>query len=233
MLEDVMDIRFIVTGHGRSGTKWLAHLLDKDPGIAVHHEPLTGYDKHSYAAVRDGRMSARAFASGRRDKMAQIWERHPHKAYAEVNGFLRYCVPAMRDEFNVPIAAIVRDGRLVVRSMLKRGIYKSDNYPPIQSPVDLLTPFERCCWYWADTYKLLMWQDVPIYRLDRLNKDFACLCVLCNCLGIEIRFDDWQKRAGKRINADIGDVPLEWGNWEHSRFAEIAGDVQRRLGYEI
>jgi len=228
-----MDIRFIVTGHGRSGTKWLAHVLNRDPAVAVHHEPLTGYDKAGYAAVRDGRMPARTFAERRRERMERIYSRHPDRAYAEVNSFLRYCVPAMRDEFKVPIAAVVRDGRLVVRSMLKRGIYQSDNYPRIQAPVDLLTPFEKCCWYWADTYKLLMWQGVPIFRLEWLNAHWPNFNEgLCNYVGVNVSHEDWKKHAFKSVNVDAGNAPLEWCDWQYERFTEIAGDVQRGFGYE-
>ena len=33
--------RFFITGHGRSGTLWLARLLNRcDPSVNVHHEPL-------------------------------------------------------------------------------------------------------------------------------------------------------------------------------------------------
>lgn len=227
-----LDIRFIVTGHGRSGTKWLANVLDRNPGVAVHHEPLTGYDKSGYAAVRDGRLPAQVFAQKRRDRMLRIWLRHQDKAYAEVNSFLRYCVPALREEFDVPVVAIVRDGRLVVRSMLKRGIYKSDNYPLIQPDVALETPFEKCCWYWADTYERLSRQHVLIYRLDFLNRDFDYFRALCDYIGCEVSQLDWRKRVNKPKNVDVGDVPLQWGNWEHDRFAEIAGNVQQRLGYE-
>jgi len=165
--------------------------------------------------------------------MARIYSRHPDRAYAEVNSFLRYCVPAMQDEFEVPVAAIVRDGRLVVRSMLERGIYQSDNYPTIQAPVDLLTPFEKCCWYWGDTYKLLLWQGVRTYNLERLNGNFADFQEMCNFLDVKVEFSEWQKRAGKPVNVDVGDAPLEWCDWQHDKFDEIAGDVQRRLGYEI
>jgi len=193
-----LDIRFIVTGHGRSGTKWLANVLNRDPTVAVHHEPLTGYDKSGYAAIKDGRMSAQVFAEKRRGRMAKIYARHPNRAYAEVNSFLRYCAPAMRDEFCVPVAAVVRDGRLVVRSMLKRGIYQSDNYPKIQAPVDLLTPFEKCCWYWQDTYALLLWQGIPMFRLELLNVSYDYFRAMCDLLGCEVPEGEWQKRAANR-----------------------------------
>lgn len=227
-----MDIRFIVTGHGRSGTKWLANVLNRDPTVACHHEPLTGYDKSGYAAIKGGRISARVFAERRRERMARIWERHPDRAYAEVNSFLRYCAPAMRDEFGVPVVAVVRDGRLVVRSMMKRGIYQSDNYPTIQAPVDLLTPFEKCCWYWKDTYELLLWQHMLIYRLDFLNRDFDYFRAMCDYIRCDVPEAEWRKCAGKPVNVDVGDEPLDWHNWQHERFDEIAGNVQRRLGYE-
>jgi hypothetical protein len=232
MVEKTLNIRFIVTGHGRSGTKWLAHVLNRDPAVAVHHEPLTGYDRSGYAAIKDGRLSPQAFANGRYGKMERIFRRHPDRAYAEVNSFLRYCAPAMRDVFGVPVAAVVRDGRLVVRSMLKRGIYRSDNYPRIQAPVELLTPFEKCCWYWQDTYKLLLWQGIPIFRLELLNGSFDYFRAMCDALGCDVPEAEWRKRAGVPVNVDAGDVPLQWHDWQHEQFRLIAGETQKRLGYE-
>ncbi len=55
-----------MTGHGRSGTMWLAHLLNAcDPAVAVHHEPLSGYDRRHYAQVYHRRLAGADYVAGR------------------------------------------------------------------------------------------------------------------------------------------------------------------------
>jgi hypothetical protein len=167
-----MNIRFIVTGHGRSGTLWLAKALNQDASVACHHEPLAQFDARHYANVYDGTMDAAKFVRLRRKRMELVAERHPERDYAEVNSYLRYCVPALRAEFpGVPIVAVVRDGRYVVRSMLARGCYQRENYPPIQPPIPL-DAFDACAWYWAETYRRLIEDGVLVFRLEDLNATY-------------------------------------------------------------
>jgi hypothetical protein len=62
-----------VTGHGRSGTIWLACLLNScDPALDVCHEPLSGYDRARYAQVYHGRLTGYDYVAGRRPLMEQI-----------------------------------------------------------------------------------------------------------------------------------------------------------------
>jgi len=85
-----MDLRFIVTGHGRSGTKWLARLLnDATTDVIVHHEPLVQFDAAHYARVYSGALDPREFVAERERRMQAIWARFPNRGYAEVNGYLR------------------------------------------------------------------------------------------------------------------------------------------------
>jgi len=228
-----MDLRFIVTGHGRSGTKWLARLLnDATTDVIVHHEPLVQFDAAHYARVYSGALDPREFVAERERRMQAIWARFPNRGYAEVNGYLRYCVPELRDHFNVHVVAIVRDGRFVARSLLARGCYQRPGYPPIRPPVTL-APFAACCWYWADTYRRLVGQGVPIWRLEDLNEDFGVYVNLCQALDFEADHYTWEQHAGKRLNVSIKDEELPaWGADECEAFEGLAGDVQDRFGYE-
>ena len=243
-MTDKLDLRFIITGHGRSGTLWLARVLNQcDPSVAVHHEPLAQYDARHYAGVYDGTEDAGQFVRRRVSKMRAIWERHPETGYAEVNSYLRYCVPELREAFGVPIVAIVRDGRYVVRSMLARGCYQKPGYPPIDIEASMTfidsapiaeshTPFGLCCKYWADTYLRLVHHGVVCYRLEDLNADFGQFRALCNAVGAQADEAVWRRHAGQRANADVGDAPLDWDEEQVAVFRWLAGDVQRLLGYE-
>ena len=228
-----MNVRFLVTGHGRSGTLWLAKLLNQDKSIACHHEPLAQFDSRHYANVYDDTMDGAKFARQRRKKMKRLTERHVGRDYAEVNSYLRYCVPALRAEFpGVPIAAIVRDGRYVVRSMLARGCYERENYPPIQPPIPL-DPFDACAWYWAETYRRLVEDGVLVFRLEDLNVEYKQFHALCKHLGAEVSSEQWARFAGKPTNVGVGVEPLTWDDDRRETFELLAGDVQGFFGYEV
>jgi len=230
-----MDLRFIITGHGRSGTLWLARLLNQcDDDVNVHHEPLAQFDAARYADVYAGALDADKFLRQRRLRMERIWQRHPEQGYAEVNSYLRYCVPALREAFPfVPILGLVRDGRYVVRSLLERGCYRREGYPPI-APPRKMTPFAACCWYWADTYRRLTEQGVTIFPLEALNTSFAAVMALADQAGARVSHDVWLKHAGRRANVSVADEePPVWTFEEVETFARVAGDVQEWFGYEM
>jgi hypothetical protein len=232
-----MDLRFFITGHGRSGTLWLARVLNCDPVVNVHHEPLAQFDAKRYAKVYAGEMDALDYVQARIPRMRSIWARHPGKGYAEVNSYLRYVVPELRYEFDVPVLGIVRDGRYVVRSLMARGCYQREDYPEIQPPERVygrLTPFEACCWYWATTYRLLERQQVPLFYLEKLSGDYGYFCELCHAAGVTVRHENWLRHAGKRANVGVKDEePPVWDAAQWAQFEALAGDVQRALGYPM
>jgi len=226
-----MDLRFFITGHGRSGTLWLAQTLDRDPAVTVHHEPLPRFDASRYGKVYAGEMDALDYVQSRIPRMQSIWQRFPDRGYAEVNSYLRYVVPELRHEFSVPIVGIVRDGRFVVRSMMALGCYQKEGYPEIPSP-EGMDAFEACCWYWATTYRLLERQGVPLFYLEKLNSDYDYFCELCRAVGITVRHENWLRHANRRANVGVVDEkPPVWGAAQWSQFGAWAGDVQRALGY--
>lgn len=230
-----MQPRFIITGHGRSGTLWLARLLNRcDPDVNVHHEPLGQFDAARYADVYAGTRDVAKFLRQRRLRMERIWQRHPDQGYAEVNSYLRYCVPALREAFpDTPVLGLVRDGRFVVRSMLARGCYRRPGYPPIDPP-GKMSPFAACCWYWADTYRRLIGQGVICYPLEVLNTSFAALIALADQAGARVSRDVWLRHAGRRANVGVSEEePPVFTFEEVETFARVAGDMQEWFGYEM
>ena len=49
-----LDVAFLVTGQGRSGTMWLAKVLDGDPAVKVFHEACGALDAQLYGAFHRG-----------------------------------------------------------------------------------------------------------------------------------------------------------------------------------
>lgn len=221
-----MNIRFFVTGHGRSGTKWLARLLNTDPTVCAHHEPINS-DAQAYHRILAGAQDADDYLQHRVVKMQRIRSRNPHLDYAEVNSYLRYFTASLSAAFPAPIVALIRDGRYVVRSMLSRGIYSKPNYPPIPAPH--ATPFENCCWYWATTYR----DHLPhlfTFRLEDLNASHATFTKLCALLSTTVTYHAWQRNANRPTNVDVDDPhPPDWTAAQRALFTAIAGDIQEKF----
>ena len=227
-----MKVRFFVTGHGRSGTMWLARLLNTDPNMQVHHEPIQE-DASAYLQIVKGSLDPHEYLAHRRKLMMRIWASNPERDWAEVNSYLRYCVPALREEFGAPVVGLVRDGRLVVRSMMARGVFQREGYPGIETPSEFKTPFEKCCWYWADTYWRLVRTGVPTFKLEDLNNDYSKLGLLCELLGVRVSKSAWKSFKNRPLNVDVGTQPLNWSKRELITFQTIAGDIQTNFGYAI
>ena len=229
-----MAFRFAVTGMERSGTYWLAALLDDDPAVKVRHEPtpLKVWDSQVLPLAYDGTLDTASFAKARYNYWRNTSPNHADQA--EVNSVIRYVAGAIRDVWDIPVAAIVRDGRLTVRSLLRRGTFQRPNMPPFPAPAEVAAdPFAACCWYWADAYERLQAQDIPIWRLEDLNGDWATVERLCDYLNLAIRKTAWDWLKGRRLNESTTDAgPPQWDEQQAATFDQWAGEVQAQFGYE-
>jgi hypothetical protein len=223
-------ISFIVTGMGRSGTKWLATILDQDEQIKVGHEPVKADVHQYYRPVTDKDYDAVKYCRWRVGKMkppeGQLW--------GEVNSFLRYLVPALLIVFpTVPIIGLVRHPGKTINSMLARGIYAHPDRPPILAPVDMENEFARCCWYWADTYNRLKNQGIRIFRLEDLTASYPVFWHLLCIIGADVSEDIWEDFRHRRLNAGTRiDQPLGWGEAEWDTYNAFARPVAETLGYD-
>ena len=223
-----MNVRYFVTGQGRSGTKWLATVLDCDPSVRVRHEALRQWDARVYRHIWTGKLDAVEYLESRRKKMEEIAVAEDH---AEVNSYLRYCVPGLRQVFGVPVVGLVRDGRYVVRSMLARGVFVKKS--PLPKPQEY-DAFTACCWYWADTYQRFDQQDVLTFRLEDVSQDFDAFQKLRGAIGANVSRHDWRKFRDKVIHAGrSAGKPLDWTAEQKTTFRNVAGDVQERFGYPL
>ena len=229
-----MTIRFAVTGMERSGTMWLSLVLDDDPNVKVYHEPapLKAWDGQVFAMTHDGTLDAASFVKARYNYWLYTSPNHQDKA--EVNSVIRYVAGVVRDVWEIPVAAIVRDGRLTVRSLMKRGTFQRQGMPGFEPPAEIADdPFACCCWYWADAYERLEQQGIPVWRLEDLNENEAEFDRLCEFLGITVRKAAWDWLAGQPAHASIAqDTPLDWDEQQAATFDRWAGAMQENFGYE-
>jgi len=215
---------FFVTGQGRSGTMWLAGLLDCADGVVCFHEPFKGEWRWADASQKDRGAVAEWLAQRIPQMTAFTGGR-----WGEVNSYLRFCVPEMRAAFPDSCwAVLVRDGRYVVRSMMRR-----DTADRLEGP-EHVTEFEMCCRWWAQAYWELGPLHLPTFRLEDLNASWDKFRELCAVLDVDVVREDWERFAGNRMHVGVEDEePPQWNQAQCATFRKYAGAVQMRFGYPL
>jgi len=235
-----MNVEFLVTGQGRSGTQWLAQILNKmTSSVTVFHEPCGQSDSRVYQGFYFGSSDPLKYFPSRVKRMEDLSARHPEKGFAEVTSYIRYCADEFRQYFSCPVAAIVRDGRYTVRSMLARKLYQKEGRPgiyPQDNEValewDSMSPLAKTSWYWADTYRRLLDLQIPTFRLEDLCTDTARMILLSKHLGIEVDIPTYEKLKHLRIHQAIDPKePLGWTSSNMAEFMRFAGDIQSLFNY--
>ena len=132
---------FFILAIGRSGTKFLANLLNQAPGALVVHEPIET-DFRAYQVAFHNPEKSKDHTQSFRSK--EIYLRVRKKkilTYGEMNSLLRRHVTALRDAFvNSQFIHLIRDGRDVIRSMTARktmtaeDLNTRDIYPKERDP---------------------------------------------------------------------------------------------------
>ncbi|MFW6070645.1 MAG: sulfotransferase, partial [bacterium] len=153
---------FFVLAIGRSGTSFLAHLLDQAPGAHVVHEPI-GEDFMAYQEAFHDPDAARSYVHRFRKKeiylRARAVQMEHMEAYGEVNSALRRHARALAAAFpDAVLFHLVRDGRDVVRSMSARRTMTPEDKntnairprpgDPWAGKWEQMDRFARLCWYW-------------------------------------------------------------------------------------
>lgn len=155
---------FFITGLGRSGTAFLANLLNMSINATVFHEPC----KEDYQLLP---LSYYFPNQEIIDNLIDIrFERitkgiiHEKGTYGEVNSLLRYNINNLKRKFDPKLILIIRDGRDFVKSAYGRLLYTGFDthlpiYPkpndPYSSKWSRMTRFQKICWYWHSTNEYL------------------------------------------------------------------------------
>jgi peptidoglycan/xylan/chitin deacetylase (PgdA/CDA1 family) len=240
----------------RSGSKWLANLIDSSTSAMARHE-LSLNHRFEDGELREEKRTGEGFRSfitedaAVRTRLAEIsaWVDRLFDDYVEANVYLAHCADELRSAF--PDATFIhlhRDGRDVVRSLMNRSWYdtpEDDRHPELDlEDWDSLTQLEKCCWYWALTNKALT--EVASYEavaggeerelpMDRATTDPGALGTFLEGLDIRVTLPElFARQHAERINESYSsDVPSfdQWTEGDQQTYARICGEVHHRLGY--
>lgn len=239
---------FFVLGFGRSGTAFMADLLNRAPGAYVFHEAVLE-DIPAHMRAHFSAAAAESYMQGFRKK--EIYARMRGTAsgvYGEVNGHLRCHAQAIQHAFpGAVLIHLIRDGRDVVRSTMPRRMMTLRNPFSLRIQPEASDPwhdrwskmdrFERICWYWQEENRRLRVAIGKPVHFERILSSYAYLCeeVLGPC-GIELEEPVWRSAVNSPQNVTPRHQMPKWDDWtpqQQRTFREICGEEMMRCGYEF
>lgn len=243
---------FFMLGSGRCGTMFLSRLLNQADDAMVLHEPLRHSDLEVRPACRVDPSAGIDYVE--KFRKVQIYKKvkeHGVSIYGECSQPLRCLGTALRHAFpQGHFMILVRNGKAGVRSAMNRqasrGATNHWNHAPVMplpgDPVrdrwDSMSDFEKACWWWADSYRMLLDQldGCPIVQFEQTLNDFDYLHEMVLApVGLNITREQWEAHKARPSDNSatkyIVKHPDEWDQQERDAFEQYAGDVNRAMGY--
>lgn len=253
-LGDNQERLLFVTGSGRSGTQLISDLLNKSGVSSVFHEPNFKEDVGTMDQLRRNQNLAELYWREFRGlEVYRRWISNPQAhAYGEVNGTIRYQVPAIKHLYpKAKLFLMVRDGRGVVRSVMgmpqfyRPGSKGAFALSPLQNdPIieewDGMSRFEKMCWSWRESNEFLM-EYIPAshwLQLERVTTDYDYFTRhLSNNIDMQIPYKIWEATVSNRSrNASAAYKYPSWEDWSCDQkrvYVRICGETMAKFGYEI
>jgi hypothetical protein len=239
---------FFILGFGRSGTAFMADLLDKVMGAHVFHEPVLE-DFFAHARVHYNPADGDRYMQGFRKKEIFARMKHiPSGVYGEVNSTIRCHANAIKNTFpNAVLIHLVRDGRDVVRSTAGRrtmtiknpfslSIHPNSNDPWKDRWHDM-DRFARICWFWQEENRRLRTSIGRTVQFEKILSSYEYFSreILEPC-GIHIDEDVWLAAIATPQNISREFSMPKWGQWtseQQKNFREICGEEMEKCGYSF
>lgn len=240
---------FFIVSMGRSGTRFLSRLLDLPQGgdVAVFHE--LNSDRHALVKAYINSNNAKKYLEHYRGRVIAARIMHSKcKIYGEVNSYLRYHVRPIQELWNPLVLHLIRDGRSVVRSIMNRKTFlPSDRLhsgklaplpnDPWSEKWPSMSRFERVCWYWANTNRHLLAQELPLVRFEEIIHSYELFeKQILRPIGISISSKKWEEQIHFPQNQNKYNWFPHWENWsafQKKQFEEICADIMLDLGYTL
>ena len=243
-----------VTGMGRSGTRFLAEILNHAPRCAARHEFIGDREFWLLSWYLGQQEYTVPYLRGVRRRIEQ--ECTGKAVFVDVNSYLQNAVPALREVFDdSPVVHLVRDPRQVIPSIYKR---RSDrDVDRIPKTGDLTRwwleadKFERICWNWAETTRRLMAEGTITVRFEDISNRYDRFSDgLTKAVGVDIPRKTWEAMRARRVNATrsslyryvyarlkgrtyVSGIPsyAGWSQRLKDVYQRTCGDLAAELGY--
>jgi len=201
----MIDKTFFILALGRSGTKFLATLLNRakfSGDLLVQHEPWE-YDHNMPSLSYYGGDST--VISGMLDqRFKEIFNNLGSiKCYGEVNSYLRYNTDWLVERYNPDLIHLVRDGREFVRSAFIRNVYTPQQFglpivpkdsDPYSGLWEEMNRFQKLCWLWKHSNEYLNENIIgsPV-RFESIISDYGYFKTrILEPLNLELPYHIWE-----------------------------------------
>jgi hypothetical protein len=234
-------------GGGRSGTTFIANIIKKSKNSSSFHE--SAGDRIACIDSYYNNLNFKQYMEGYRSFL--IFFRillSSKKIYSESNSYLRYSTDILKSLYRPVIFHLVRDGRLVVRSMMNRNTFTKQD----RSHSGLICPkkndrfynswsnmsrFQKICWYWANINNSLIKNQLKTVKFEKLisSYEYFQLIIETECK-IKIPYKIWKNEISIPKNISKSYHFPEWHYWsleERCKFLEICGPTMEKLGYPL
>jgi len=237
---------FLIVSTGRTGTRWLAHLLNQADGAYVVHEPVP-HEQHLHArAICHPETAITYLRTFRLREMAVRVREHNPDIYGEVNSALRFYLPALKQLLpSLRIIHLVRDGRDVVRSIYNRRLKSKKNplYDKIVPPAldayasrwHTLSAFEKVCWGWQAENQFMRENTAWCAKFEDITRSYELLSsqVLAP-LGLSLKKELWERSVQTPLNATQQYSFGAWKTWTQEQqdiFLRMCSTEMLAYGY--
>ena len=211
-----MDL-VVLTGAGRSGTTFMAGLLDLAANTVGRHEFLTTRDFGYVSYYNPRHPSLRRDIEGRLKEAERI--ANGRDVFVDANCRFTFALEPLRQARpDAKVFHLVRDGRAVVASNWVRKMYtdyaKGIAFVP-NSDSDLADwekydRFQRLAWQWNDVVSHLRASGLPIIQLEKAIADYDYLkAELLDPARIALSRGAWEQGRAEKANGTrfkIGDL---------------------------
>jgi len=237
---------FFILALGRSGTTFLAHLLNMSSDAVVFHEPIRSDIDAYRRAFFSPDDAERYIASFRKKEMYLRTRTREFAVYGEVNSLLRRHYHALSRHFpGAGFLHLVRDGRDVVRTMMSTDALmpgfmwtwwlRPHETDPFFTQWPTMDRFAKLCWYWRVENQHLRTSIGNTVKFEEVIRDYECFEQrILRPFGLRMPHDVWKRETGVQRNA-TGTYKLpHWREWDghHTQtFESICGDEMRANGY--
>lgn len=245
-----------VTGMGRSGTTFLAHLLKNIQTADVEHEYIGNREYWLLSWYLPGDVYATPYLERSKETIERNFR---NEYFIGINGHLQNSVYELRKVFKPEVIFhLVRDGRRVVRSLYTRRSDKNIHLIP-KSRIEVerwldRDKFEQICWNWASTTKKIISEDTKLIQFEKLVGDYSYFEEqLLKPFGFILKPIKWKSFVSNRINRTRSKMyrfiyaklkgkefvsdelpPYEqWSDKYKEIFREICGDAMEKAGYNL
>lgn len=228
---------FLITSTGRTGTTWLATLLNRVSHCRVAHEPIPAEQCAHVEALQQPDAADDYLAAFRLREIAWRLSDDTSEVYGEVNGALRRHVAALRQQLpQLRVLHIIRHPRDVLMSMLNRGALSESDlvYRRLQRPHGVaadewarMDRFARLCWLWAADNAYLRTHAQGLAVFEEITRNYSSLQEqILTPLGLTLSESIWadhRSRGRNESKPPDGHRP-EWSERQESQFERYCAD---------